>query len=121
MALLKNIKYPNGTESNYHKIARMSLAKKNTEVIRYPEPTYDENGEPIMPIPVKEIVENYEMEVYVRSYTSKEIRLTGESNYLKEYRFYFVVPAEQVEDNPIFPVVYNLLKTKPEFEGAEDA
>ena len=119
MALLKNIKYPNGTESNYHKIARLSLAKRTNEIIRY-ETSYDENGALIENTPVKERVENYEMEVYVRSYTSKEIRDTGDSNYLKEYRFYFVVPTELVEGTPVFTVVYNFLKTKPEFEGAED-
>ena len=120
MALLKNIKYPNGTESNYHKIARISLAKRTIETVRY-ETSFDENGVLIESIPVKERVENYETEVYVRSYTSKEIRDTGDSNYLKEYRFYFAIPTELAESTPIFTVVYNLLKTKPEFEGAEDA
>lgn len=119
MALQKNIKYPNGTESNYHKIARISLAKRTNETVRY-VPSYDENGALIESAPIKERVEIYEMEVYVCSYTSKEIRDTGDSNYLKEYRFYFMVPTELVESTPIFTVVYNFLKTKPEFEGAED-
>ena len=119
MALLKNIKYPNGTESNYHKIAKVSLAKRTNEVIRHVTST-DENGTLIGSVPVKERVEIYETEVYVRSYTSKEIRDTGDSNYLKEYRFYFAIPTEQVDSTPVFTVVYNLLKTKPEFEGAED-
>ena len=120
MALLKNIKYPNGTESNYHKISRLTLAKFREKSLHYPEPNFNEE-EPVPVEPVEEFVEKYEIEVYVYSYTSKEVRDNSLGNYLKEYHFYLTTSAELAETNPIFPLVYELLKNTPEFQDAEDA
>jgi hypothetical protein len=107
MALSKNIQYPNGTETNYHKIH--SIALTHYSEIRT-DPT---GGEDVFDT-------SYYMEITVYSYVSKEIRKVSSHNYLTNYNARVVCDAADVENKNIMHLAYDLLKTLPEFADAED-
>lgn len=113
MALIKNIKNHNGTETNYHKISKVILAPKAKRVL-VKERTKD--------TPAEYATERvYEAEITVRSYVSHDIRETGERNYLNTRRFECELSVADAESKAAFVACYDALKTLPEFEGAENA
>ena len=133
MALLKNIQYPNGTETNYHKIGeirvipqpdKIDYVEKVIEPVELVEDTTSENNEEmetLPPIEYEEIVTKMvSVMVQVLSYVSQEIRDTGVKNNLTSQISYFNLTMEQLSTNDIMTVCYGLIKTLPEFEGAEN-
>lgn len=114
MALLQNIQYPNGTETNYHKISELHITPYSTqEYINVPTEEDDLNTE------IREC-KYYYIQSIVCSYVSKNIRENNSSNYLLKTQYSHKVSAEQVETLPIMSVAYAALKTEPVFSGAED-
>ena len=106
MALSKKIIYPNGTETNYHKIHSVTLTHVSAI-------TNTETGEEVVDI-------SYNVEVQVYSYVSKEIRKINEHNYLRNYAVVEVRPAEEVENANIMALAYEIVKRDGRFADAED-
>ena len=114
MALLKNIKYPNGTETNYHKISELKIIPSvrtlsKTEVV--------DGVETIIPDGTERC---YQVGIIVRSYVSQDIREGSEYNYLSIKKYDATFGAEEIETVSIMALAYNALKDMPEFSGAED-
>lgn len=158
MALLKNIKYANGTETNYHKIGEIRAIPLPDEIILVPkedvvsaneevgmeapieetgmttEGTPEENtegsetepefpeGEPETPeVEYEEkVVKMYSIMTQILSYVSQEVRDTGMSNYLTSQINYFNITMNDLVSSDIMTICYNLIKTLPEFEEAEN-
>lgn len=164
MALLKKFQFPNGTETNYHKIGEMKLvplpdtiiyvpiepvepegdASEGTTIIETPEevaeepiapeePTEPETPEeptdpeePVDPELPEEpeyqeiIIKNYSVVVQLLSYVSQEIRVHGVDNHLNSKLYYFNATLEELTSTDILKLGYNLIKTLPEFEDAEN-
>lgn len=163
MALFKNIQYPNGTETNYHKIGEIRIVPLADQIIYVPketeqietseteaavEPiveetestvevteTIEENVEETLPgaeeieeepepeptIEYEEVVvKNVSLMIQVLSYVSQEIRDTNVKNNLTSTLKYFTVNMEHLVSTDIMQLSYNLIKTLPEFEGAEN-
>jgi hypothetical protein len=154
MALLKNIKYANGTETNYHKIGEIRAIPLPDEIILVPkedvvsvdegvemetpieetgaategtpegtetEPDFPE-GEPEVPeVEYEEkVVKMYSIMTQILSYVSQEVRDTGMSNYLTSQINYFNITMNDLVSSDIMTICYNLIKTLPEFEEAEN-
>lgn len=113
MALLKNIKYPNGTETNYHKISEIKIVPFTKTVMVTPASSPEE-------IPVYETLRLYRVEMVVRSYVSQDIRDDSEYNYLAIKKYDKEAIPEEMESTPIMKLAYDALKLVPDFEGAED-
>ena len=116
MALLKNFKYANGTETNYHKISEIKIQPRKRTVINWIDNPEKEDEQ----IPVENIVQSYYLSIIVHSYVSQDIRDTGDNNYLRTKMYTFEMNEETMQSASIMTVCYNLLKADPEFEGAED-
>lgn len=97
MALVKKIIYPNGTESNYHKIYSLDV-----------RPCREDLGD------------KYYITVFVYSYVSKDIRMENVNNSLTTNHCGFLVEKEDLETVPVMKLTYDYLKTTPEFEEALD-
>ena len=110
MALSKNIKYPNGTESNYHKISEIVISSSTSYGYEH-----SEEQEP-------QLVEKkfYNIEYILRSYVSATIRKENESQSLVNSKHLFFATANEVDNTPIFKLAYDALKKEPAFEGSED-
>ena len=110
MALLKNIKYPNGTESNYHRIHEISLM--HSPYVKY---VSTEDGV------VKEYIDdNYTLNITVRSYVSRNIRMENEENYLEVRIIITNGTSAMVEGSNIMALGYQMVKEDPEFMYSED-
>lgn len=155
MALLKKIQYPNGTETNYHKIGEIRIVPLADQTILVPiEPETPEVVEEIVPaeastepanteavaegevepatpeepekpeepeIEYEEVVvKTVSIMVQILSYVSQEIRETGANNNLTGQLQYFTVDMETLVSTDIMALCYNLIKTLPQFEDAED-
>ena len=105
MALSKKITYPNGTETNYHKIIRVSILSNESKF---------ETNEEI------QTVTTYDATIIVNSYVSNTVRATGINNYVIQKTYSLNLTAEIVHNNCIMHLAYDLLKTQPEFADAED-
>ena len=104
MALSKKLVYPNGTETNYHKIVEVVVRARDEHTEA--EVTYKTS--------------DYLVCVYVNSYTSDTIRSTGIRNYVVQRMYNFSVSTSVMHNNCIMHLSYDLLKTLPEFADAED-
>ena len=105
MALYKNVKYPNGVETNYHKITQvMILASEKHLMINEQIQT----------------VAGYNATIVVNSYVSNTVRTTSVDNYVVQKTYSFNLSTESVHENCIMHLSYDLLKTLPEFTDAED-
>lgn len=93
MALKKLITQRNGITTEYHRV-------QNIEV---------NNGE-----------ENTRLIVALQSYVDESYREQGVANIAARRTYVFDVPTDVVTSNNIFHVAYGLIKTLPDFEGAED-
>ena len=112
MALLKNIQYPNGTASNYHKITDLRL---NQIVAPTMLVIHDEgNGTPV------ETPKHYRLTVNVASYVSQNIREQDVANYLHSDVYRVNVTTEEIETTPIMTLAYNALKKTQTFAEAEN-
>lgn len=157
MALLKNIKYANGTETNYHKIGEIRAIPLPDEIILVPkEDVVSANEEVGMEAPIEEtgmtgkmpkentegsetepefpegepetpeveyeekVVKMYSIMTQILSYVSQEVRDTGMGNYLTSQINYFNITMNDLVSSDIMTICYNLIKTLPEFEEAEN-
>ena len=167
MALLKKFQFPNGTETNYHKIGEMKLVPLPDTVVYIPvepvEPVEEESEgtiiietpdevaeepiapeEPVEPEAPEEptdpegpidpevpeepetpeyqevVIKNYSVVIQLLSYVSQEVREHGVDNHLNSKLYYFNVTLEQLTSTDILKLGYNLIKTLPEFEDAEN-
>ena len=113
MALLKNIKYSNGTETNYHKISEIRVIPFTKEtIVKYAENPSESN--------VYEQVKLYKIETIVRSYVTRDIRDNNEYNYLAIKKYEHEATEKSVEMVPIMKLAYDALKLTTDFEDAED-
>lgn len=99
MALLKNIKYPNGTEANYHKISGIIV----NEIID------DELQQ-----------KKYQLIFTVDSYVAQSFRQEDLTNCINTKRYFHTMSVEELEAGPIIPLCYSALKTKSEFVDSEN-
>ena len=113
MALLKNIKYSNGTETNYHKISEVKVVPKTVTLM--PDPLSVEKGET-----TAEVIKTYILTIVVRSYVSQDIRENGDFYYISVKSFTEETTFENVETIPIITLAYTLLKNTEDFKDAED-
>ena len=130
MALLKNFKYPNGTETNYHKIGEIRIAPKpdQVETILVSEAVYPEEGGemgamlgPIVPAIYETVTKKYvQIMVQILSYVSQEIREDALDNVVTKQLQYFAISMDELIANDIMTICYDYLKTLAVFEDAED-
>jgi hypothetical protein len=144
MALFKNFKYPNGTETNYHKIGeirivplpdRVTYIEEPVEIPEVIEATVATVAEGEMPegempegempeAPTTTLVPVYtkyvSVMVQILSYVSQEIRETGVKNNLTGQLQYFSISMDELVSADIMALCYNLVKTLPDFVDAED-
>lgn len=146
MALLKKIQYPNGTETNYHKIGEIRvipLVNRVTYVEKWPEgyepPVPEENevvtpeisedvllveegekGEEVVPEIIEVVEKPVSIMVQTLSYVSQEIREASAENSLTSQIDYFTILMEDLVATDIMTLCYNLIKTLPAFVDAED-
>lgn len=144
MALFKNFKYPNGTETNYHKIGEIRIVPlpdrvtyieepvETPEVIETPVATVAEGEIPEVEMPEGEMPEApmttlvpvytkyVSVMIQILSYVSQEIRETGVKNNLTGQLQYFSISMDELVSADIMTLCYNLVKTLPDFVDAED-
>lgn len=148
MALLKKFQYPNGTETNYHKLGEIRIvpiADKVTYIevpveepdapVESIDPVVIDAGEATDPEIVNPEVEpeggpeieyipvytkQFSIMIQILSYVSQEIRETGVNNHLSSRLDYFVVTIDELIATDIMKLGYHLVKTLPEFVDAED-
>ena len=115
MALLKNFRYPNGTETNYHKISELRVLPKKYvvhHIPKEPDEVREENQ--------SETVTSYMITVTLCSYVSRTVRESGSNNYLHCKNYSFEISEEQMLTEPIMKISYDKIKSLQEFEGAVD-
>lgn len=95
MALSKKILKPNGIEVSYHKIGKVCLGM-------------EEDG-------------TYSLTVDVNSYVTQDIRKESKEYFVDTKCYLFNSSAVIIENQPIFSIAYNLLKTTADFSDAENA
>ena len=110
MALLKNIKYPNGTESNYHKISEIHVYEQK-EYVCIGEVDNEDKWE---------AQKSYKLNFRVFSYVSQEIRTNNNDNYVVFNDITVTASLEEIENTPIIKLAYNKLKDTETFANAED-
>ena len=110
MALQKNFKYSNGTETNYHKVHEVKLVHESKVVVV----ENDDNT-------TEEVIDtSYKISIQLYSYVSKEVRLVSEHNYLERNIIYGVRAADIVENSNIMMLAYEIVKDNDAFADAID-
>ena len=110
MALKKTITERNGVTTEYHKINKIDIGSKfiNRNRVKVGEEvTYQE-------------VEVYGVSLVLASYLNAELRQKSHGLSIKEEEYRLIIPAADVEAQPLFALAYAELKKLEAFEGAED-